>query len=849
MRLISLRLHQWRCYEDCAIEFPDGLVGVRGQNGAGKSTIAEAIGWALFGKLRHRAKVADLRRQGAPKGSKSFVEFEFQLGSSDYRVERFVGGDAKLWINGELETQKVTDTNLRLAQELDLTWDVFQRTVFAQQKDVAALDPGATSDQRKSHVERLLGLERFKNAATRARSDAKLRAAELDGLREYAPDPASIASELKEAEQKASEGDPAVAAATKKLEKTTQARDETRRQLEAEQERLRTYELLSQRQKTEEKTHDEASQAVVDVSAKVRERTEKLARLTKLAPEATKLNEAEKTLALWDGLAAGVDELQELDAALAAIPYNAKEAGAARRRLDQLIEERANLLADRPERAAGVAAAKMRAEALRAVERAGSVDDAKGAVRDLEREFAETREQLAVTRAELAHDQTHSDEVAMGGPKTPCPVCKKPYGDEYDEILDGYRSRIAANRERVPKLEEKCQRLENRLEKARGKHEDARAAAKQLAQTEGAADTASARDDLAELERQLNRLDERLATLKTGIPKLSEKCSAEEEHGERWRELDAARKEKAKGINAVLKMLGRAAYGEAAHTKAREAYERLCAVDEEVSSLRDATADTSHLKSELEKQTQRVNDAKEQLSSIERELRELAFSAGQLASLREAAQDADEAREAAQQALMQAKLEAQSRSKDVQVLRDRLAEAKGMHEAIAAKTNELRQHEVAAELLSKYRNQQAQRAWPRLEQVASTLLSAATDGRYADVKLSDDYRLMIVDRGEDHELSRFSGGEQDLANLCLRLAIADWVSKERNVDLGFVVLDEVFGSQDDERRQRLLAELRSLSIRFRQMLVITHLTEIAELCDSQLEVSLLEPGRSLATVT
>src|SRR5207244_12671054 len=117
MRLISLRLQQWRCYEDCAIEFPDGLIGVGGQTGAGKSTIAEAIGWALFGKLRHRAKVGDLRRQGASKGSKSFVEFEFQLGSSDYRIERAVGGDAKLWINGELETQKANDTNTGSAQD------------------------------------------------------------------------------------------------------------------------------------------------------------------------------------------------------------------------------------------------------------------------------------------------------------------------------------------------------------------------------------------------------------------------------------------------------------------------------------------------------------------------------------------------------------------------------------------------------------------------------------------------------------------------------------------------------------------------------------------------------------
>ena len=52
VRLISLRLRQWRCYEDCFIEFPDGLDRCPRANGAGKSTIAEAIGWALFGKLR-----------------------------------------------------------------------------------------------------------------------------------------------------------------------------------------------------------------------------------------------------------------------------------------------------------------------------------------------------------------------------------------------------------------------------------------------------------------------------------------------------------------------------------------------------------------------------------------------------------------------------------------------------------------------------------------------------------------------------------------------------------------------------------------------------------------------------
>jgi exonuclease SbcC len=125
-------------------------------------------------------------------------------------------------------------------------------------------------------------------------------------------------------------------------------------------------------------------------------------------------------------------------------------------------------------------------------------------------------------------------------------------------------------------------------------------------------------------------------------------------------------------------------------------------------------------------------------------------------------------------------------------------------------------------------------------------LAATTDGRYADIRLSDDYRLLIGDRGETHTLARYSGGEQDLANLCLRLAIADWVARERGVEIGFVILDEVFGSQDEERRQRILGELRALSTRFRQVLVITHLPELADLCDEQLDVRLDQPGTSSA---
>ena len=78
------------------------------------------------------------------------------------------------------ETAAIRATNARLVRELDMRWETFQRTVFARQKDVAALDLSGTSDARRRHVERLLGLEAppiRRRACVCARQRARCRAA------------------------------------------------------------------------------------------------------------------------------------------------------------------------------------------------------------------------------------------------------------------------------------------------------------------------------------------------------------------------------------------------------------------------------------------------------------------------------------------------------------------------------------------------------------------------------------------------------------------------------------------------------------------------------------------------
>ena len=182
-------------------------------------------------------------------------------------------------------------------------------------------------------------------------------------------------------------------------------------------------------------------------------------------------------------------------------------------------------------------------------------------------------------------------------------------------------------------------------------------------------------------------------------------------------------------------------------------------------------------------------------------------------------------------------------------VKKRIAAANKQRAAIKKRRAELRKHEIVVTLLDEYRQHEATRAWPSLEKGAGELLNAATEGRYADVRLTEnDYKLSIVDRDEQIPLSRFSGGEQDLANLCLRLAIAEWVAKERDVGIELLILDEVFGSLDEFRKPRLLEELRRLSDRFRQMLIITHVPEMAEACDQRIEVAIDSDRKSSAVV-
>src|SRR5690606_33673558 len=81
-----------------------------------------------------------------------------------------------------------------------------------------------------------------------------------------------------------------------------------------------------------------------------------------------------------------------------------------------------------------------------------------------------------------------------------------------------------------------------------------------------------------------------------------------------------------------------------------------------------------------------------------------------------------------------------------------------------------------------------------------------------------------------------SGGEEDLANLVLRLAISQMIAERAGQAFSLLILDEVFGSLDEARRHNVVELLRRLQDRFEQVILITHIESVREGLDHVIEV-------------
>ena len=149
---------------------------------------------------------------------------------------------------------------------------------------------------------------------------------------------------------------------------------------------------------------------------------------------------------------------------------------------------------------------------------------------------------------------------------------------------------------------------------------------------------------------------------------------------------------------------------------------------------------------------------------------------------------------------------------------------------------------------------------PNLARETSENLMELTDGRFNRVELipyeqNNQYGISIRVYGVDgrpHDVQEFSGGEKTQINAALRFAIARELASMKGSysRMRILFIDEGdLGSLDTEvSRELFVRKLFNMGEFFDRIILITHLTEIAERFERKLRVYMTEDGRSKVEV-
>src|SRR5436309_2654722 len=449
MQLLRLRLVNFRQHADTELEFGPGITGIIGPNGSGKTSILEAIAWALYGVQAVRGDKDSIRRLGAKGRAGVEVDLEFRLGAHEYRVKRGLS-TAVLHQDGQVIANSLKAVTDKLERTLGMTHDEFFNTYFTGQKELAVM-AALGKTERAAFLSRVLGYERLREAQERVREVRNGVAAEVRGLEAGLPDGAALAAARQAAEQRLSGA-----------RRSAKSADATRRAAEDAlgREEPRWNEWMARRERTLSLDGERrmAEQAVVSSRQEFQRLDKELAdalaareQLRALGAELAPVARLKQEVAALEGLQRETATRRTEEAQLAELARNIR-----------MLERRLTELGDVPESLTRAdAAARELHERLEAVERAAE-EERTVWVRD--RQYAETKRTELLKQYEEVKEQR--DQIVKLGPEGTCPTCKRPLGPEYAGVLALLDAQLEPVALEAAALEERARRAERLVQDA-----------------------------------------------------------------------------------------------------------------------------------------------------------------------------------------------------------------------------------------------------------------------------------------------------------------------------------------------------------------------------------------------
>jgi exonuclease SbcC len=796
MRLHRLRLTNFRQHVQTDIDLGAGLTAIIGPNGAGKSTLLEAIGWALYGTPAARGTRDSIRYSRAPARASVRVEVEFSLGAHEFRVARTLSS-AELYQDRGSEpiANSHQEVSGRVETVLGMSREEFFSTYFTGQKELAVM-AAMKPAERGRFLSKVLGYEKLREAQERVRQRRRERNAELQGLERGLADPAEIAAEHAAATDRVSESDTTL----------REARDRRASAVEAfEREGPRWTQAVVERERALS-LDGECRVAERDVG-EARRAFERIDRdLAEALAARTEYQELEPKLAAVEPLRAELERLEE----------EAKNAGRRRAVLGQLselrtqeeqLQERLTRLGDCD---AGLTAAVAAREAARtAQQEAERVHDEAHTAWVRDKQDAQT--QHLSLRDQYKDHRIHRHTLADAGEGGECPICKRPLGEEFDEVVNTLDRQME-------EIEVRGKYFKRRLDQLEVVPEELTAAEKAAADANAALEAA-----LQEVARCEDRLRERDALVA---------------------DLERART-RAAALDAQVAALP-AAYDSERHDAARAELRALDPVIRRAAALEGQAERAEGLVQEAEAAERTLSDKEARHKELAQILADIGFDETSFEAVRVAHDAAAAAAREAELSVASAEADAKAAAERLQLAEARRRERESKAARATELAGEVRLHEELDRALTDLRTELNAAMRPELAERASVLLDALTDGRYRDLELDEQYDVLIVEDGRGKPV--ISGGEEDLANLVLRLGISQMVAERAGQPLSLLVLDEIFGSLDERRQQSVISLLRALADRFPQVVLITHIEGVREGVDRVIRVS-LDESRGAAVVT
>jgi DNA repair protein SbcC/Rad50 len=414
----------------------------------------------------------------------------------------------------------------------------------------------------------------------------------------------------------------------------------------------------------------------------------------------------------------------------------------------------------------------------------------------------------AAAKAESAHERVQedlakaADSLEAAGdldPSKPCPTCGQPLGPAFRDVVSHRKKELSNLRKKATAAAKEAREAETARKRAQKVFDAARTTG-ELARRAG---------------QQREHLEKQLGEVRVQAEKLAAAFGGETP------DMD------------VL---------EAAAERADELSSQVASLRAEQKHLGQMVSDRAAVEKDLLQCATRLEELADESRRLdfdpERHATLLAQSDEAIAGFEQARNDERQASDAAKDA-----------EKDLAALEADLNRVKEVAAQVGELREEARYVERVSLLLDGFRDHLVSRIGPELSREAEALFRELTNHEYEDLRIDEeDLSIRVADSGVYFPLERFSGSEADLANLALRVAISMHLSRMSGADIGMMVLDEVLGALDEERKDLMVQALGRLADRFHQLFVITHAEQLKDQFGASVEVRKVGRRRSQAVL-